>query len=106
LLHYSLKPFAVIALATVKAKRLFVKVFEKMKWLDSYIRAFDASLEKRPKVFDSVSVNLSINVLLSVIDNAVNVFLSKLIVGAQRVCIDIRSGFDVLSNLAVKVLPL
>jgi hypothetical protein len=69
-----------------------------MKRLDTYIRAFDRPLKKRPKVFDPVRVNLTVNILLSMIDNRVNVFIVKVPVRRKIVRVDIRSRFNVLLN--------
>src|SRR2546423_1404888 len=73
-----------------------------MERFDTHICATDRALQERPKVFNSVSVNLSVNVLLSMIDNIVDVGLAKLIVRAKRVAIDSRASFDVLTHFAVK----
>src|SRR5437879_2388336 len=62
-----------------------------MKRFDRYIRAFDASLEKRPKVFDPVRVNLSVNVFLCMIDNAVDKFLLKVPIARVAVAVHVRA---------------
>ena len=47
----------------VVAENLFVEVAKQMEWLDADIGALQLALEQAPEVFESVGVNLSVNVL-------------------------------------------
>src|SRR5205807_5673506 len=79
------EPISVSSFASIESKSLFVQVSEQVKRFYCNVSTFNASLEKRPEVFHRIGMNLSVNVPLRVIDNAVNVFLVKLIVRAKRV---------------------
>ena len=54
---------------------------------------------KAPKVFHRIGVNLTIDLLLSMVNNAMNEFITELVVRAKRVGVDVRSAFRVLYNL-------
>lgn len=77
-----------------------------MKRLDADIRAIDRPLEKRPKVFNPVCVDLPVNVLFSVIDYAVNIIGVEIVVRPERIAIDHRTGLNVRINRAAQRLAL
>ena len=52
---------------------LFIEVAEKMERFDTHIGSLESALQKRPEVFESVGVNLAINVLLGMINNLVRI---------------------------------
>ncbi len=54
-----------------------------MEWFDTNVASRDAALEQRPEVLKAVSVNLSINVLLRMVNNLVGVFRSQSVIGEQ-----------------------
>src|SRR5439155_1307617 len=83
-----------------------VQITEKMKRFYADICAADGSLQARPKVFESVSVDIALNVLFRMIDDVMDVLLTKVAVRAKRIAIDGRSCFDVLYNFTVKMPPL
>lgn len=97
------EPSASVPFASVKSKSLFVQVTEKVKRFYRNISTLDSPLEeKRPKVFDSVILNLSVNVPLRVIDHFMDIFFAKLIVRAKRIAVDSGARFDMPINLTVK----
>src|SRR5437773_1280499 len=53
------KSALVIVFALVESKRLLVAIPEQMKRLDINICSLESTFQKRPKVFQSVSVNLA-----------------------------------------------
>ena len=61
--------------AIVVAKNLLIKVTEQMKRFDRNIRAMQAALHQRPKVFDAVRVYLSLYVRLRKVNDLVNASL-------------------------------
>lgn len=83
-------------MAAIEAKGLLVKVSEQMKRLDGNISTFDRSLEQTPKVFHSVDVNLTVNVFLRMVDYAVDILLSKVIVRSKTIGVNNRSRFNVI----------
>ena len=66
-----------------------------MEWLDTNIGSRNAALQKRPEVFEAVSVNLSINVLDGMVNHFVGVVLSQSVIGRQRIGVERRASFDV-----------
>jgi len=78
---------------------LFVQIPEQVKRLDAHISAFQSALEQTPEVFESVGVNLSVNVLFRVVNDLV--FVSpriQSIVGLQGIGVNFASLIDVLPN--------
>jgi S-adenosylmethionine hydrolase len=62
---------AVGSLAAVKPERLLIKVTKQVERFNADIGSFDGPLQKRPEIFDPISVNQAVNVLLSVVDYTV-----------------------------------
>ena len=73
-----------------------------MERLNTYIGSTDAALQERPEVFESVGVNLSVNVCARVIDNLMRVIAGEPIVGKKFVGIKRRTGFDVFSHFLLQ----
>src|SRR2546421_674057 len=70
--------------------------------LDRCIRSLDATLEKRPKVFNSVRVNLAVNVLLRVVNDLMDVILMKSAVALPAVREQVRARLDVAPHFGVQ----
>ena len=100
------KTKGIIRLAIIETKTLFIEITEKMERFDTNVCPTKRSLQATPKVFDSVCMYISFNVLLGVIDYVVNVLLAKIVVRAKRICIDMLPGFNVFRHLVVKMLSL
>src|SRR5438105_12695456 len=77
-----------------------------MKWFNANICSTKAALEQAPKVFKSVSVNAIFGVALRMVNNFVLICVTKFVVGFKRVGENIRSLFDVLANIRVKLLAI
>src|SRR5271165_3608978 len=73
-----------------------------MKWFDTNVASSDAALQETPEVFESVGVNLPINVFLGVVNDFVGIFLSQSIVGCQSIGVQGRASFDVLFNASLE----
>src|SRR5579862_4267500 len=74
-----------------------------MERLDRNISALQSALEKRPKVFEAIGVNLPINILLSVVDDLVLVVVPlESLIGHEVVGIDRAACFDMRFNFGVK----
>src|ERR1700722_11931926 len=63
---------------------------------------FQAALEKRPKVLQSIGVNLAVNVSLCVIYDAVGEMFWQSDIGHKVIGIDGASGLDMLVNFTLK----
>ena len=73
-----------------------------MEWFDTNVASRDAALEQRPEVLKAVGVNLTINVLLGMVNNFVGVLGSQTVIGAQSIGVECRASFDVLLNFGLQ----
>ena len=64
-----------------------------MKRLNADISPFNSPFQQRPEVFQSVRMDMTLRVTLSVIDHVVNVFIRQLVIGLQFVSVNLRSSF-------------
>ncbi len=67
-----------------------------MKRLDANVGSLQATLEKRPEVFEAIGVNLAIHILFGVVNYLMLKFLVQADVRHKRIGIDRASWFDVL----------
>src|SRR5437879_1705796 len=74
-----------------------------MERLYRNISPVKSALEKRPKVFNSVRVNLSVNILFSMIDNLVSKIILQSAVRAKRISVDRRALLNMAVDFALKV---
>jgi hypothetical protein len=65
-----------------------------VKWFNRNVGSTQSTLQKRPEILDSVSVNILFYVALKMIDDLVNVAILKVVVAAEFVGMNLRSGFD------------
>jgi len=87
----------------VIAENLFIQIPEEMELFDADICAFQLPLEQAPEVFESVGVNLSINVAFRMVhDLMLEVLVLEHIVGVESVSVDRAVRFDVTANLSSK----
>src|SRR5260370_32993128 len=94
----------VVVFAFVKSERLLIQVPEKMKRFDRNVSPFDAALEQRPEVFQSIHVHMAFGVALRVIDNLMHIFVVELVVRAKLIGNNFRAFFHMLSDLAFQVM--
>ena len=73
-----------------------------MERLDTDIGSVDAAVQETPEVLKAISVNLSVNVFLSMVGNFVGIILSQPIIGVQGIEVEGRASFDMLLNASVK----
>ncbi len=55
-LYHAQKPSAIIGFPIVKPKTFRIQIAEKVEWLDTYKRAYDAAFEERPEIFKAARV--------------------------------------------------
>ncbi len=89
-------------IAEVETEHLFVKVAEKMKRFHTDIGSLDPTFQETPKVFQTVCVNLPINVLLRMVNNLMGVVGFKAIVGGQRIGVDSTASRNMVSDFPVQ----
>src|SRR5271169_1781797 len=68
----------------------------------AHVGSLDSTLEQTPEVFESVGVNLSINVRLSMVNDLVGESGLQALIGHEGIGIDSAAGGDVLLNLAMQ----
>src|SRR5581483_1949579 len=61
----------------IKTKGLLVQISKQVEWFHADVGALNHSLQQRPEVFHSISVDLSDGVGLSVVDHFVNVEVGR-----------------------------
>jgi hypothetical protein len=104
MLHCQNKPRTIVRqLAKVVAKYLFVQIAEQVKRLNRNIRALQSALEQTPEVFQSIGVNLPVNVRFGMVDNLMleSVILESH-VGHERIGVDRTACFDVSANIGLQ----
>ena len=70
------KPIRIVDLAVIESKHLLVNVAKQMERLNRNISPFEAALQETPKVFNAVRVNLTINVLLRMVNHLMDVIIA------------------------------
>jgi hypothetical protein len=73
-----------------------------MKPSNRNICSVETALQEQPKIFNPICVNVAFDVLLSMVDYAVNVIGVEIVVRLERVAIDHRSGFMWVLSLATQ----
>jgi hypothetical protein len=96
------KPISISSFASVESKSLFVEITKQVKRFYRNVSTFEHPFEQAPKVFDSLSMDVPLDVLFSVIDNATNVGIIKIVIARMLVGVDGRARLDVRSNAWLK----
>ena len=73
-----------------------------MEWFDTNVGSRDAALQQAPEVFEAVSVNLPVYVLLGMVNDFMGVLGSQSVIGRQSVGVEGRADRDVLFNRGVE----
>jgi hypothetical protein len=66
-----------VSLAIVETEYLLIKIAKQMIRLNTNIRAFDTPLQETPKVIYAAGMNLTVNILLRVVNYLVKVISMK-----------------------------
>src|SRR5208337_2439492 len=75
--------------AEVEAEYLLVQVPEQMEGFHAHIGALDSALKETPEVFEPVSVNLPVNVLLGMVDYLMlEILMLQSLIGKKRIGVD------------------
>jgi len=91
--------------AIVIAEYLFVQIPEQVERFHVHVSSLEAALEQTPEVFESVGVNLSINVGLSMVyDLVLESLVLESLIGHERIGIDGAACLDVGANLGLQVM--
>ena len=73
-----------------------------MEWLDTHIGSTDAAFQETPEVFKPISMNPTVHIFDSVIDNLVGLVGSQPLIGKKRICIESRASFNMLFDFSLK----
>jgi len=89
--------------AEVVPEHLFVQIPEEVKLFHAHVGSLESALEQAPEVFESVCVDLPVNVFLRMVDNLMleSLFPESLI-GHKGISIDPAAGFDMGANLSLQ----
>jgi hypothetical protein len=96
------EPSAVIVVALVVTKRLFVKIPERMERLDAHVCAFQPALQERPEVLDAVRVDVPLNVAFGVVDHLMDIIDRQAVVGTPSVAEYTRAALDIFAHNALQ----
>ena len=90
--------------AVVVAEHLFVHITEQVERLYCYVRAFQSALEQAPEVFQSVCVNLPVNVPFRMVYRLMSEALCiQSLIGQERIAVDRALGSNVRPNLRLQM---
>jgi len=87
----------------VVPEHLFVQIPEQVELFHAHIGSLESALEQAPEVFESVSVNLPVNVFFGVVNDLVlESLFSESLIGHERIGVDRASRFDMSVNLSLQ----
>src|SRR5437660_5162327 len=89
--------------AIVVAKYLLVQVAEEMERFYVNVGALQTALEKAPEVFQTVCMDLPINVALGMVNRLVHVIAIQTDIGHKRIGINRALCLDVCANVGLQV---
>ena len=69
----AIEPIAICPVPLVEAVCLFVEIPEQVEWFDADVRPAQRPLEEAPEVLHPIRMNLAVNVLNGVVDDAMGV---------------------------------
>src|SRR5713101_8574800 len=86
----------------VVPEHLFVEIPEQVEGLHAHVSPFEPALEQAPEVFESVSVDSAIHVLLGVVNDFVGVIRRESLIGHERVGINGTASRNMLSDFCLE----
>ena len=81
--------------AIVVPEHLLIQVAEEMERFHANVGSFESALEQAPEVFESVGVNLPVNIRLGMVNDLVRESGLQVLVGHERVGINCTASRDV-----------
>jgi hypothetical protein len=89
----------------VEAEHLLIQIPEEMKGFHAHVGTFDSALQQAPEVFESVGVNLPVNVFLGMVNHMMlEILVFQSLIGKQRIGVNRAASLDVMANLSLKVM--
>jgi hypothetical protein len=89
----------VLAVVVARPVRLSIEQVERF---DAYVGSADATLQERPKLFESIGVDVTVDIRDGVINNLMRVVSRQSFVREQRVGIQRSTSLNVFSDLRLK----
>src|SRR6476646_11721880 len=90
----------------VVTKYLLIEVTKQVERFNGNIGAFQPAFYEAPKIFQSISVYLPVNVLFGMVNDSVSVFFVQSPIRVTIIGRELRAGFDVISNKCMQSLTL
>jgi hypothetical protein len=92
----------IIILALVVSERLFIQVAKQMERFHADVSPFQAALQQRPEILDSVRVNVPVNLAFGVVDHLMDIISAQAVVGTPSIAVNVGTALDILSNESLK----
>src|SRR6266404_111418 len=104
--HHTMKALVIMRrLTIVVAEYLLVQVTKHMERFDRNVRALQSALEQAPEVFESICVDLPLNIAFRVVNRLVNkVLIVQSLIRKKGIGVDRALGFDVSANLGLQMM--
>src|SRR6266404_1463593 len=90
--------------AIVVPENLFVQIAEQMERFNVDVCSLESALEEAPEVFESVGVNLPINVTFCMVNRLVQEVWPQSLIGHERIGVDGAFCFNVSANTRLQVM--
>lgn len=100
------EPGGVAGLPVVIAIGLLIKVSEQVERLNADVSSLDGPLQETPEVLNPIGVNLAPDVCLGMVNDLVGVGVCQIIVGLERVCVDLRTWLNHVADFRRETLAL
>jgi hypothetical protein len=96
----------IIMFALVVSECLLIQITEQVERLDADVGSFQAALQERPEILDSVRVNVAVYVLFRVIHELVNIIRIEASIGREFVSENFRARFDIRAHFLLQRMAL
>ncbi len=87
--------------AMIEAEYLFVQIPEEVERLGADVGAFQSALEETPKVFETVGVDLTVNVPFGMVNYLVHKILAQSLIREKCIGVDRAARRNVISDFAL-----
>src|ERR1019366_4027693 len=82
----------------IVAPSLFVYVAEQVERLNRYIGSAQSTLQKRPEILDSLSVDFPVHIVLKVVDNFVSELTRQILIALKFIGVHFRAGENIFAD--------
>ncbi len=85
----------------IEAGNLFVQIPKEMERLGADIGALESPLEETPEVFESIGMNLPVNVAFGMVNDLVDKILVQSLIGEKRIRVNRTASRNVIFDFAL-----